>query len=330
MRTWIFLPILLFLTTAAFAQAGGEFRDIPRPKTPETIPDMGTTVIPQLSQPDPAINKPTNDALDKIVDKETFENTPLSQALDRFAKDAHLNLNVNWEALKSAGVEPATLVSLNVSEIPARKILSVLLAQAGHGTADLHFVVDNNQVVISTKDDLTSSKYQTVVVYDLRFLYADMEIDSPQAAQIADGIIDTIKGTFDPSSWRDAGGTVGYIRSLNGYLIINQTAENHELIAKFIKEMASGTPSATRAYDVRDLIKPDPAPANASTQPAEPNPKIQALISAIQANCGRDTWRDQGNKTSSIAYFDDKLYITTKPAVHDQIDRLLALIRKKD
>jgi hypothetical protein len=320
MRIWMILAVICF-STAACAQTGGDIAGS-GPLSP--VADLGFAEIPQTPRPDRSINKPTNDALDKLVERVSLDKIPLSQAFEGVARDAHLIMSIEWKKLEDAGVSRDTPVTIELRQIPARKVLGLILASVSAVT-DVRFVVDNNRVVISTKEDLQSGEHLAVIVYDLRAFFADLELDSPQAAQLAAGIIETVESTIDDNSWRDNGGTVGSAKIINGQLIVYQTMENQDEVARFLREAFAGTPRATRAYDVRDLVKGD---ASSTMRTPQETTKVQSLIAAIQANCGRDTWRDRGGKTSSIAYFDGKLYITTKLAVHDQIEHLLALMRK--
>jgi hypothetical protein len=311
MRTVPFLATVL-LSATALGQAGNSATVAP----PPAVPEQHVAPIPLPARPDEAFDKPTNDALDKPIDKVSLHEEPLGTAIDVLAKNAHLNIFVNWKALEEAHVNRNTKVTLELSQIPVRRVLDVLVSQIS-ADVSLHYIVWNNQIVVSSKDDLQSTQYQVVKVFDLRPLFADLELDSPEAADLAQQVGDTIKSTVAPDSWREYGGTTGVARVLNGQLIVNQTAENQEHIAALLTELMKTPAHPTRAYDVQDLVKDDPAA------------RVPALIAAIQASCGRETWRGHGGKTSTIAFFDGKLYVTTKPPVHDQIENLLKLMRQK-
>jgi hypothetical protein len=289
--------------------------------------DMGFAEVPLTPRPDREVNRPTNEALDKEIAKIELDGVPLEEAVKILRQEARVDIFVNWKALESADVKRDTRVAVKLAKVPARKALDTILSQVDSGKGALHFVVQDNMVVVSTMDDLSSEKYQAVIVYDLRSLFVDMEFDSPQAMEIASNIIDSMQIVVAQNTWRNQGGTIGSARMLSGQLIVNQTLENQDKIEEFLKEMTAGTPRTTRSYDVRDLIGAEAA-SRPSTMPAFGSDKVKALIVAIEANCGRDTWREMGGKTSSVAYFDGKLFITTRPSIHDQIARFLALMRK--
>jgi type II secretory pathway component GspD/PulD (secretin) len=50
-------------------------------------------------------------------------------------------------------------------------------------------------------------------------------------------IIATITSTVSPDTWRDAGGTIGSLRELNGQLIINQTSDNQTQIYNLLAQL---------------------------------------------------------------------------------------------
>jgi type II secretory pathway component GspD/PulD (secretin) len=54
---------------------------------------------------------------------------------------------------------------------------------------------------------------------------------------LAEEVVDLIRETVDPESWRDNGGTVGAIRTLQGQLIVTQSAENQRHIASLFEQL---------------------------------------------------------------------------------------------
>jgi general secretion pathway protein D len=52
-----------------------------------------------------------------------------------------------------------------------------------------------------------------------------------------DALVKLIQETVDPTSWRDAGGSVGGIRPLNGQLIVTQTPENQRAMVNLLEQL---------------------------------------------------------------------------------------------
>jgi len=79
------------------------------------------------------------------------------------------NIFVNWPALQGVGVDRNTPVSVNLHEIPFRKVLQTILSEAGGGSnSQLSYTIDDGVLTISTIEDLNSVKYQVVRVFDIR------------------------------------------------------------------------------------------------------------------------------------------------------------------
>jgi type II secretory pathway component GspD/PulD (secretin) len=52
-----------------------------------------------------------------------------------------------------------------------------------------------------------------------------------------DALVKLIQETIDPTSWRDAGGSVGGVRALNGQLIVTQTPENQRGLVNLLEQL---------------------------------------------------------------------------------------------
>src|SRR5262249_28982148 len=154
--------------------------------------------------------------------------------------------------LQAAGVDRNTPVTVHLRQGPFRKALTTILAGAGK-KASFGYTIDDGNVTISTKRDLNASKNQVIRVCYIRELLVSpapagkddatkvggkegANGTQPGAAQdttrakLVRSIMDTIKATIAPDSWRDNGGTIGSLRELNGQLIVNQNIDNQMAI----------------------------------------------------------------------------------------------------
>ncbi len=64
--------------------------------------------------------------------------------------------------------------------------------------------------------------------------------DEFEAAEVDDPlqpIIELIQNTIEPDSWRDAGGNVGALQSLNQQIVVTQTAAAHSQLANLLQEL---------------------------------------------------------------------------------------------
>jgi hypothetical protein len=190
------------------------------------------------------------DSLDTPVDAEarrrlgtlidlSAEQHGIQRVLNYLAERTGASFDVKWTALEAAGVSRDTPVSARVARVPARRAMELVLAHAGGGAANLGYTIEEGVVVVSTRDDLNSTAYQKVVVYDIRDLLVVQQSRRPEGYTRDDAvreIVDTIKSVVAPETWRDNGGQIGNVRELNGQLIVNQTREHHASVARLLEE----------------------------------------------------------------------------------------------
>ncbi|HZN68129.1 MAG TPA: hypothetical protein VFB66_22780 [Tepidisphaeraceae bacterium] len=87
-------------------------------------------------------------------------------------------------------------------------------------------------------------------------------VSSARSAQERiDEVIRLIAETVDPDSWRDAGGTVGSVREIEGQLIVTQTQENHRQLVELLAAMRRTKGKMVRVRAQWLLLPPDGAEA---------------------------------------------------------------------
>jgi hypothetical protein len=235
----------------------------PTPAAPATAP--GT-------RPGEDVNAAVRETLNQPLKEFVAQDQPLEKVLTFFAEHVGVSVFVDWSPLEAASIPRSAPVSVALENVPARRVLGLIL-QSVSPNVDLQFLVADGTVVISTADALDSPTYQDLRVYDLGPMFADVEPDGDDARQIADSFLDTLKSVIAPDSWRDNGGTIGVARIRKGTLIVNQRVDRRQDIANLIDTYASAVRVTTRAYDVHDLLA-GPAPATPpATGPAAAQPR---------------------------------------------------------
>jgi len=189
-----------------------------------------------------------------------LDDVPLSDAIDFLRDIAGVNVTVDWKALEAANISKDTQINLNLHDISAAKVLSLILPHAGPGDL-LTYYVDQDVIEITTRT-VADQKMITVVYYvqDLLqpndiFDYTIANISSgsaqvtgagggsggsqslsasqtPQAktaADKADQLIKLIETVVRPDIWRDNGGTAS-MAYLNGNLIVTAPRSVQEAI----------------------------------------------------------------------------------------------------
>jgi hypothetical protein len=175
----------------------------------------------------------------------TFE-----QVITDLAARAHANIDVQWEALQSAGISRTTKVRLHLRDVTLAQALSALLSEAQANSTKPEYHAEGGIIVVSAGTDVPVACVTVIYnVRDLLQLQEGVDDDGATHAEAAEALTRTITETIMPDSWRDAGGSVGAIRELSGLLIITHTADGHEEILRLLEQL--------RAADRTRPIKPE-------------------------------------------------------------------------
>src|ERR1700677_2177479 len=92
-----------------------------------------------------------------------LDNIPLSDAIDFLRDIAGVNITVDWKSLQAANITKDTEINLNLHDVTAGKILSLVLSQAGPGDL-LTYYIDDDVIEITTRAN-ADSKMITVAYY---------------------------------------------------------------------------------------------------------------------------------------------------------------------
>ncbi|MGC8559272.1 MAG: type II secretion system protein GspD [Phycisphaerae bacterium] len=85
----------------------------------------------------------------------SVQQQPFSDVVNLLRRETGANIVVNWNALANAGVQKQTPISLQLSNVPFEKILSLVLQEAaGSGGTPLAYSIDQGVITISTKSQL--------------------------------------------------------------------------------------------------------------------------------------------------------------------------------
>lgn len=175
----------------------------------------------------------------------TFKNERFEQALAAIEQQSHVPIHVNWNALAAAGVDQNTSITFSLQNASGSRLLLRLLTEC-IPNGNIGYTIDDHGVIVSTRDDLNSTRYQVTRVYDVRDLltpgamnYLPAELLWQMRNVQVTNLSDTLKAVVAPDSWRDNGGTIGSIREFNGLLIINQTKDNHLEIEELLSQIRS-------------------------------------------------------------------------------------------
>ncbi len=231
--------------------------------------------------------------LNRLLDKPgtlsefNFDDEPLDRVINHLAEQAQVNMNVDWQDLALAGIERDAPVSIRLRDVSYRTALREVLTQVG-GSVTLAYNADDGIVRVATKEKLDQQKFTQV--YDIRDLLIDipkfagprLDLGEPVGAPytgpgsslfeganhphpgddeqlavgnraMADEIMDIIRQTVEPNSWRESGGGDGALRELNGQLIVYNTSDSHRQVTNLLDQLRE-TRALQIAVESRFLI----------------------------------------------------------------------------
>ena len=143
-----------------------------------------TKMTGPLEAPHPRTN------LDRRIDV-SFDELPFRDAIHRIRQAADLNLVARWNVLEGAGVEPETLVTLDLRDITAAEALTTTLEQVSPDEfSQLGWQVEEGVITVSTQSDIRTRTDRRI--YDIRDILAS-NVLMPRVTLLAPG---------DGSAWQ--------------------------------------------------------------------------------------------------------------------------------
>lgn len=201
-----------------------------------------------------------------------FNNDPFNTVIQKFAQKNDVNISVVWKDLAAAGIPSDTPVNLQLNnQVPMRRALREVLDQVGGAGVELGYYADEGVIKVATREWLNENT--ETIVYDVRDLLMpiphfddapQMDLTSPDVyinhdmpsggrtifpdedneevrERIKDfhaqTLIDLIRTSVEPDSWRKNSGTVGSIAELNGQLVITQTPTGHARVGGLLSKL---------------------------------------------------------------------------------------------
>jgi hypothetical protein len=187
-------------------------------------------------------------------------NVSLADAIDFLRDVAGVNITVDWKELAAINITKDAQINLQLHDVTAGKILSLILSQAGPGDL-LTYSIDQNVVEVTTRA-VSDQQLITVVYYVIDLLQPNEEFDykinsiTGGSAQVTGGsggggggqsltvsnrsqtktveqkamdLIKLIETVVRPEVWRDNGGAAS-MEFLNGNLIVTAPRSVQEAI----------------------------------------------------------------------------------------------------
>jgi len=210
--------------------------------------DKQATPEPPLRTGQAAIEK----ALQEPVDLK-FEETPLSDVIAFLKKRAKVEIVLDEKTLADVGIAKDTPVTIELSALPLRSALNLMLRQFS-----LTWLIENDVLFITTPEEDSST--QTTKVIDV----ADLVVCKNTKGELwddYDSLIHAISTTVLPTTWDQVGGPASIVPANFGTakaIMVSQTYKGHRQVAELlegIRAIAKKNPEAGPPR--RDPSKPD-------------------------------------------------------------------------
>jgi hypothetical protein len=198
-------------------------------------------------------------ALNTVLPELRFESITIADAIEFLRDVSGANIHVNWKALEEIGIGKDTTVNVRLRTVSLRKVLNLVLSEAGSGGL-LTYYIDDNVIEVTTRE-LADQQLITKIypVDDLimevpDFIGPDFSINQSSSVggggggqslfsgstdenqntgmtrmDRANALIETIQSIVQPEIWNTNGGPAA-IRFWNGSLIVTAPRSVHEAL----------------------------------------------------------------------------------------------------
>ncbi len=202
-----------------------------------------------------------------------FQDAALDDVLTFLSQFGNLEMDVDWASLQQIGVDPESLVSLKLTNVPLETVFNRVLEKVSDPSVPAGWAVTDGVLTIASDEVL---RRNTVLeIYDIRDLLIEVpdydnapdfdlntifqqggqqggggggqspfqggqaDIERQDREELIEELIDIIQSNVDPDGWEDLGGETGTIRELNGNFIITNTPKNHRAITGLLSKLRS-------------------------------------------------------------------------------------------
>ena len=207
-----------------------------------------------------------------VVDPVVVEDATARQAFEWWSRTTGVSLVINWEMMESQGVDPGTPIDLSLRNVPAGRLLGLIMRQVAPEQVELIYELTPWYVQVMTKEE--ANRNPAVRIYDIRDLLHEvpnfegaprMDLSSSLGGGGSSG-----GGGGRGSSGGGSGGLFGN-SSFGEDEATSSKQERGEEIAQLIRDTiepdiwiaSGGTHSSIRYYQGRLIVK---APAYVQRQ----------------------------------------------------------------
>lgn len=166
----------------------------------------------------------------RVIPDVSFDGVGLADVISFLREVSGANVFVDWKALDAASIDRNSPVTVAAKNVRFSKALDMVLqSAAGGGKSRLAYFFDRNVLTITTEEE--AGRAVVTRVYNVRDI-----IPPGSGRDRFDDLIKAIENSVSPGSWRDNGGSVGSISTIDDLVIIVQTDENQRQVQDLLEK----------------------------------------------------------------------------------------------
>lgn len=205
--------------------------------------------------------------LNQNVERVSFDETPFEDVLRWMrGRPGDMNVVVKWHALEVFGVDREALITLELRDVPLRKVLHLVLEQASPD-APLGYRGEDNVLTITLQEELNAPGHFIIRAYPVTDLVRNfMNVRSAPTIRLSElqqmtsgggaapsmftggdgdegdapledrvqSVLEMLVNTVEPESWSKYGGR-GTVTAVRDVVIVNNSISVHEKIGGAIR-----------------------------------------------------------------------------------------------
>jgi len=279
-----------------------------------------------------------------------FQEQPLGDVVGELEDRYKIEIQLDMQALDTAGVTTDTPVTIDVEKVSLRSALALVL-----DALELTYTIRDEVLLITTDEEV--EMMLVTRLYPIKDLVAaerhatagvrDANSGPRKYGAAVDRILDVVTFTIEPTTWVEVGGTgsIGYMPQFQG-MVVSQTLDVHSEIEELLAMLRhpGGKPAAPTVRVAQPTLaqqKPtvvrrvNPAAERGNGAPCvrvygmfagagsrRPVEEVNALATQIQAIVAPEAWGKAGG-TSYVHVVDQAIVVNASPEEHRRIVALL-------
>lgn len=195
--------------------------------------------------------------MDKVISVD-FQDVRLDDAFRTLSQQVGVTIEVNWKSLGPSAITPGQTVMLQLKDLPAHTILSVLVEEVAN-LAPVIWAERDGRIIVADSATLRIPVVRAYNVADLIEEYDEFGSLFPpdeeewrrrygltgwptvttevRPSEATERLMSLLSSLVDADSWHNYGGSPGRVEYALNHLIVVQTPENQEKVRDLLRAL---------------------------------------------------------------------------------------------